>query len=105
MMMKAEVENALTALQNSIEKTIGVDENRDSIDQQIASIQAAIQAGDEYTFQLEDLLNHLITFHPNLTAAIPRELLWTAGGSCMHFLSDEEINQFADNSSGQQVQH
>ncbi|CAM3631214.1 PA2817 family protein [Parendozoicomonas haliclonae] len=32
--------------------------------------------------------------HPQLTPIVPRDLLWFLGGDCLHFLSDEEIDQF-----------
>ncbi len=41
--------------------------------------------------------NWLFSFignHPQLTPMVPRDLLWFLGGDCLHFLSDEELNNF-----------
>lgn len=42
----------------------------------------------------QDTLCRLITHFPQLTPLIARDLLWQLGGECLHYLADEEIDQF-----------
>ena len=40
------------------------------------------------------LITTCITSYPHWVGIIPRDLFWYFGGDCMHFLGDEEIEQF-----------
>ena len=88
--LHTQVQQALTA--TGSEQAIGI------IDQRFDAIFAALDSGDEYTYLAQDAVSNLITMHPNLTHLVPRELLWQLGGSCLHMLSDEEIDQFSQQS-------
>ncbi|MCY0966691.1 hypothetical protein [Parathalassolituus penaei] len=39
-------------------------------------------------------LASLMMFNPQLAPAVDRELLWILGGDCLHYLTDDEVNQF-----------
>lgn len=40
------------------------------------------------------LLSRLFTTYPELAPLVPRQLLWFFGGDCLHFMADEEVEQF-----------
>ncbi len=40
------------------------------------------------------LIHRLMTAAPGLATLVPRDLLWYLGGECLHFMPDEEIEQF-----------
>ncbi|MBU2709887.1 PA2817 family protein [Zooshikella harenae] len=42
----------------------------------------------------QETINQLITYYPQLTPLLPRDLLWLLGGDCLHFMPDEEIQKF-----------
>ena len=94
-MIRADIEQALRTLHKAIEQAIPDDESGSSINEQFQTLFSAFDNNEEYLFTAQELLNNMVTFYPNLTPAIPRELLWAVGGSCMHFLSDEEIDKFS----------
>lgn len=73
----------------------GSEEAVDIIEQRFEQIFQAIEQQQEFTHLAQDAVSSLITMHPNLTGLIPRSLLWQLGGTCLHFLSDEEIEQFS----------
>ncbi|WP_421865269.1 PA2817 family protein [Motiliproteus sp.] len=73
----------------------GSEEAVEIIEQRFEQIFQAIDQDQEYRHLAQDTISSLITMHPNLTPLIPRLLLWQLGGTCLHFLSDEEIEQFS----------
>jgi hypothetical protein len=40
------------------------------------------------------LVSKMFSSCPQLAPAFPRELLWFLGGECLHFMPDEELDQF-----------
>jgi hypothetical protein len=76
----------------------GSEQALEIIDERFEAILSALDSGQEYTYLAQDAVSNLITMHPNLTHLVPRELLWQLGGSCLHILSDEEIDQFSQQS-------
>ncbi len=40
------------------------------------------------------LVSRLFTGFPDMAPAFPRELLWFFGGECLHYMPDDEIDQF-----------
>lgn len=44
--------------------------------------------------QGQQLIENIIANYPMITPALNRDILWLLGGNCMHFLSDEEIQQY-----------
>ena len=42
----------------------------------------------------QELLSEFFQRYPQVAHLIPRELLWFYGGDCLHFMPDEEIQQF-----------
>jgi len=42
----------------------------------------------------QSLLNRWIRNYPELVPLMPRDLLWFFGGDCLHYMPDEEIEQF-----------
>lgn len=79
-------------------KATGSDEAAAIVDDRFNAIFEAADNGEEYTYLAQDTVSNLITMHPNLTTLIPRQLLWELGGTCLHFLSDEEMDQFSQGS-------
>jgi hypothetical protein len=41
-----------------------------------------------------ELVARLFTTYPELAPSFPRQLLFFLGGDCLHYMADEEINQF-----------
>ena len=93
-----QIRSQLESLLQQVEQTLGATGSSEAVDmikQRFEQIFAAIDGGHEYTYLAQDAVSNLITMHPNLTALIPRQLLWQLGGTCLHFLGDEEIDQFS----------
>lgn len=93
-----QIHAALQTLQTNVQQALtatGSEEAVTVINDRFTLIFDAIDSGEEYTHLAQDAISNLITMHPNLTQLIPRELLWQLGGSCLHFLSDAEIDQFS----------
>lgn len=67
------------------------DELLEQLTQLIAALEAHQEDGWEDTRQW---LNNLMMFTPQLAPAVDRSLLWTFGGDCLHFLTDDEIDNF-----------
>ncbi|MBR9829482.1 MAG: hypothetical protein GYB41_12695 [Oceanospirillales bacterium] len=42
----------------------------------------------------QNLLVRLVRTYPQLVPLVARDLFWLFGGECLHFMSDEEIEQF-----------
>lgn len=42
----------------------------------------------------QELFGQIFQRYPQLAPQIPRDLLWFFGGECLHFMPDEEIEQF-----------
>lgn len=42
----------------------------------------------------QDLMVQLVRSYPQYVHLIARDLFWRFGGECLHFMSDEEIEQF-----------
>lgn len=40
------------------------------------------------------VITTIINRYPHITPSVPRDLLWFFGSDCMHFLGDEEVEQF-----------
>jgi len=104
-MIRPEILSAITTLQQGIGQAIPEDESGTALKEQFQVTINALESGAEYNFAAEDLLTSLITHYPNLTPAIPRELLWAIGGSCLHYLGDEEIEQFSQLEEQQSTRH
>lgn len=49
---------------------------------------------EDFFAEGQTLLCQIVASYPHLTPSIPRDLLWYFSGDCMHFLSDEEIDQY-----------
>jgi len=43
-----------------------------------------------------NLVSRLFTTYPEFAPTFPRELLWFAGGDCLHFMPDEEIGLYQE---------
>lgn len=40
------------------------------------------------------LVARVFTTYPDFAPTLPRELLWFFGGNCLHYMADDEIDQF-----------
>ena len=98
MTQATELKAAFTAVQNAFQKGLeatGSEEAITSMNQGFDTIYNAIDADEDHLYAAQDTMSHLMTMHPNLAHAIPRILLWRLGGTCLHFLADEEIEAFS----------
>ncbi|MBP0048963.1 hypothetical protein H9C73_09450 [Marinobacterium sp. AK62] len=60
-----------------------------------AELVAAYESHDTGAFDLgQDLLVRLVRAYPQYVHLVARDLFWLFGGECLHFMSDEEIEQF-----------
>ncbi|MEH6825908.1 MAG: hypothetical protein V7629_18590 [Motiliproteus sp.] len=88
--LQSQVQQALDAMDSSEAAVI--------INDRFTLILEMIDNGEEYNHLAQDAVSNLISMHPNLSHLVPRLLLWQLGGTCLHYLSDEEMEQFcADN--------
>lgn len=50
---------------------------------------------DEIDYILgQEIMCRIPSMYPEVMPFIPRDLLWFFGGDCLHFMGDEEIEQF-----------
>jgi hypothetical protein len=47
-----------------------------------------------YTEMGQELIGQWIRRYPELAPILPRDLLWFFAGDCLHFMPDDEIQQF-----------
>ena len=87
-----------TSLANNFEQglqQIGLEAaSQEKIQQQIKALVNAIETDQEYSFIGQELIEHIFNMHPNIAHLIPRDLLWLIGGSCLHYLSNEELSLY-----------
>ena len=94
---REEISEAFRAVQSTLEKGLQATGSEDAIiamQHRFDNIYEAIESGEDYVYLAQETIATFFTMHPNLTHVIPRELLWRLGGSCLHFLSDDEIEEF-----------
>ena len=53
----------------------------------------ADSGADLYT-EGANLITRLFTTYPDFAPTFPRELLWFFGGDCLHYMPDDEIEQY-----------
>jgi hypothetical protein len=56
----------------------------------------AEQAAADLYCEIGPLVDRLFTTYPEFAPTFPRELLWFAGGDCLHFMPDEEIGLYQE---------
>ncbi|MBN3562637.1 PA2817 family protein [Aliamphritea spongicola] len=94
---REEIAEAFRAVQNTLEKGLQATGSEDAIiamQHRFENIYDAIEANEDYVYLAQETIANFFIMHPNLTHVIPRELLWRLGGSCLHFLTDDEIAEF-----------
>tara|TARA_R110001583_G_scaffold43509_6_gene138455 strand:+ start:427 stop:735 length:309 start_codon:yes stop_codon:yes gene_type:complete len=96
--IRASLETLLTQVEQAL-IAINSQEAAAIIDERFRLIFAMIDSGEEYNHLAQDAVSNLISMHPNLSQLVSRSLLWQLGGSCLHFLSDEEMAQFSAESA------
>ena len=53
------------------------------------------QLDDETFYEKgQQLIESIIANYPAITPILNRDILWLLGGNCMHYLGDDEINDF-----------
>lgn len=104
-MTRAEIETQITALYKAIKPALPDDESGQSLHELFETTITAIRDDAEYIFVTEALLTRMITFYPHLTPVIPRHLLWSVGGSCLNFMEDSEIDEFASRHDQDDIRH
>jgi len=95
-MTRPEILELFQTLHKGIAQAIVDDEGGHAISQGFDAVFDALNGDMDYGLAAETLLTNMITYYPNLTPAIPRELLWSIGGSCLHFMEDDEIDRFSE---------
>ena len=60
----------------------------------LTQLSQQVSTADEYLYTGQQLLTYIISHYPHLTPAINRDLLWYFGGDCLHYMTDEEIQQY-----------
>ena len=67
-------------------------------DELLALFQETITLYQEHSNEAFDLgqalMTRLVRNYPQLTQLLARDLLWLFGGDCIHYLNDDEIEQF-----------
>ena len=58
------------------------------------AFQALATDGEALYIEGPKLIARLFTTYPDFAPTLPRELLWFFGGDCLHYMPDEEINQY-----------
>ncbi|MFT5720486.1 MAG: hypothetical protein ACI9W6_000782 [Motiliproteus sp.] len=95
--IRSTLQTLLSQVQQTL-KTINSAESAENINNRFAVIVEMIDNAEEYNHLAQDAISDLITLHPNLSHLVPRLLLWQLGGSCLHFLGDEEMDEFSTES-------
>ncbi|SRR6056297_932544 len=55
----------------------------------------ALAEGHEDLYRIgPSLVSRLFTTYPEMAPMLPRELLWFFGGDCLHFMPDDEIDEY-----------
>ncbi len=101
---KAAFKGVQDTLQRGLEAT-GSADAINAMNQRFEAIYQAIDDGEDYIYLAQETISHLFTMHPNLSHVIPRGLLWRLGGSCMHHLTDAEIEQFSAEDEANNIVH
>ncbi len=104
-MTRAEINAHINTLYRSIKPALPDDESGNILNELFEETLDALEHQAEYIFVAEQLLLRLITFYPHLTPIIPRELLWSIGGSCLSFMEDDEIETFANKYGSEATHH
>jgi len=52
------------------------------------------EGGDSLYEEGPALIARIFTTYPDIAPQFPRQLLWFFGGDCLHYMPDEEIDQF-----------
>ena len=66
----------------------------DSLRELAANFKALADSGEDLYTEGANLVVRLFTTYPDFAPTLPRELLWFFGGDCLHFMPDEEIDQY-----------
>ena len=61
---------------------------------ELAAAYRSLAESDNLYAQGPDLISRLFTTYPDFAPSLPRQLLWFFGGDCLHYMPDEEIEQF-----------
>ena len=104
-MIRTELIAAFEQLQQTVVPTLPDDESGQLVQQRFEQLLEALNTETDSMFLAEELLTQLITHYPNFTPCIPRALLWAVGGSCLHFMGDDEIEQFSNLEEQQDIRH
>lgn len=49
---------------------------------------------DNFQEQGQSIVTRIIAQYPHITPELNRDLLWFFGGECLHFMADEELEQY-----------
>ncbi|TDO96874.1 PA2817 family protein [Marinomonas balearica] len=68
-----------------------IEEESDFIEKLNNLFNIPAEGNPDFLFELQEFVARFIRCYPNLVPLMKRELLWFAGGECLHFLGDEEL--------------
>ncbi len=69
-------------------------QDQEFLDNFIELIEYCENFTDQYIEKGQQICLHWVRAYPDLVPVLPRDLLWFFGGDCLHYMPDEEINQF-----------
>jgi len=69
-------------------------QQQEYLDDFVALIDICQNMGESYIEKGQNFCSTWIRAYPELTPVLPRDLLWFFGGDCLHYMPDEEIDQF-----------
>ncbi|MCW8885177.1 MAG: dehydrogenase [Motiliproteus sp.] len=62
--------------------------------QLVILVKALEEHDDNSNYIGQEVLSRLVRCYPHLVPLFDRDLFWFFGGDCLHFMPDEEIEQF-----------
>ena len=79
--------------QTMITRTAHLPED-DSLRSLAEAFGALADSGADLYTEGSNLITRLFTTYPDFAPTLPRELLWFFGGDCLHYMPDDEIEQY-----------
>jgi hypothetical protein len=58
------------------------------------AFQSTVDSDTDFYIAAPALVARLFDTYPDFAPTFPRQLLWFLGGDCLHYMADEEIDQY-----------
>ncbi|MEH6629021.1 MAG: PA2817 family protein [Motiliproteus sp.] len=69
-------------------------DDQDFLEQLVSLVKALEENDGEALYSGQEALARLVRCYPQLVHLFERDLFWFFGGDCLHYMPDEEIEQF-----------